>query len=152
MSDLPAGFAALSAAQLRKMEEDLPAGSRAFGFTHEASGGVVFGMLMPYETKADQAVFDTALPYMVQVVAASLGAQGEPQSLEGMEDIGESRVASTSVSTMGAISLRWDVVGFRRGTVGALIFVMYEDGEQPAAAVGDLARELDARIRKGQGR
>jgi hypothetical protein len=148
--DLPTGFAAMPAAQLGEMEKNLPAGSRAFGFTHEEGGQAVLGMLIPYETKAEQRVFDASLPYMVDVMAASLGAEGDPQMMGGLDDVGESRVASTSLSTMGAVGVRWDMVGFRRGGVGALVFVMYMDGEEPAVSVGDLARKLDARIKKDQ--
>jgi hypothetical protein len=149
-SDLPSGFADMPVVQLREMEKDLGESSRVFGFTNEAGDQVVIGMLIPCELKLDQQVFDTSLPYLVEIMAASLGAEDESQNMNGFEDVGESRVASTSVSSMGALSLRFDVVGFRRGSVGALVFVMYMDGEQPAATVGDLARELDARIQKGE--
>jgi hypothetical protein len=39
-----------------------------------------------------------------------------------------------------------DVVVFRKGIVGAFVLVMHLDGETPAIAASDVARNLNAKI------
>ena len=85
---------------------------------------------------------------MVQVIQSTIGASADPVELAGLENIGEARVATTSVSEMGVIAFRWDILGFRRGDVGVLLIVAYFDGEKPAVTLGDLAQLLDRRIRQ----
>jgi hypothetical protein len=146
LADLPAGFVEMPAEQVRKLERDLPEGSRAFGYTSVEGVEIVMGILMPYPGQADQQVFDAMLPYTVAAMTAVLGATGDPQELGGLDDIGEARSAITSVGQMGAISFRWDTLGFRRGDVGAVLILGYPDGEKPAVTVGEIARLLDGRI------
>jgi hypothetical protein len=151
LADLPTGFVEMPAEQLGDMGQGMPEGTRAFGYTSAKGDQIVMGMLIPYPGQTDQRLFDTTLPFMVAATLAGVGASGDAQELEGLDDVGEARAAATSVSEMGAISFRWDIVGFRRGDVGVILIVAYSDGEKPSATAGDLARLLDGRIQKGQG-
>jgi hypothetical protein len=148
LADLPAGFVNLPPEQMKDLQQGLPEGSRAFGYSNGKGDQIVMGMLMPYPEPADQRVFDAVLPLMVQVIQSTIGAGADPVELAGLENIGEARVATTSVSEMGVISFRWDILGFRRGDVGVLLVVAYFDGEKPAVTLGDLARLLDGRIQQ----
>ena len=148
LADLPAGFVELPPEQVQDLQRDLPEGSRAFGYSNGKGDQIVMGMLMPYPEQADQRLFDTMLPLMVETMQTALGAGADPKELEGLENIGEARVATTSVSEMGVISFRWDILGFRRGDVGVLLIAAHFDDEKPAVTVGDLARLLDGRIQQ----
>jgi hypothetical protein len=138
----------MPAEQVRNLERDLPEGSHAFGYSSGKGDQIVMGMLIPYPGQTDRRLFDATLPYMVEAMRATIGAGADPQELEGLDDIGEVRVGTTSVSEMGAILFRWDILGFRRGDVGVLLVVAYFDGEKPAVTVGDLALVLDERIQQ----
>jgi hypothetical protein len=148
LADLPAGFVNLPPDQVLGMQKDLPVGSRAFGYSNSTGDQIVMGMLLPYPELADRRMFDAVLPLMIQTIQTAIGAGADPVELAGLENIGEVRVASTSVSEMGVISFRWDILGFRRGDVGVLLIVAYFDGEKPAVTLGDLARLLDGRIQQ----
>jgi hypothetical protein len=148
LADLPAGFVALPPDQVKGLHQGLPDGSRAFGYSNGKGDQIVMGILMPYPEPTDQRIFDALLPIMVQTIQTVIGAGSDPVELKGLENIGEVRIATTSVSEMGVISLRWDILGFRRGDVGVLLIVAYFDGDQPAVALGDLAHLLDKRIQQ----
>lgn len=148
LGDLPAGFKAMPPEQIRNTEQNLPKGASAFGFSNDRLGLVIIGFLVPMSTRADQAAYDNALPQFTEVFAAAVGAGANPKELRGLDDIGEVRAGVTSVNKVGSLSLRWDILGFRRGEVGVLLIVSYPDGDKPAVPIGDLARLLDERISK----
>jgi hypothetical protein len=96
LDDLPAGFELLPAAQLRKMEEDYPRGSSAFGFQDDQGSQVVEGVLVPYTSRAEQAAFDAMLPQFVQLMAAAAGVEKNSRPLPGLDDIGNARAGITA--------------------------------------------------------
>lgn len=147
LDDLPDGFEAMPADQMRAMEEAYPAGTSAFGFQDDKNTQIVMGVLMPYYSRAEQAVFDSMMPEFVQAMAAAVGADTNSEPLPDFEEIGEARAGTTAVSKMGSLSMRWDILVFRRSEVGVLILIAYPDGDQPAMPIVELAHLSDERIR-----
>lgn len=145
LDDLPAGFALMPADQLSAMAQSFP-DATAFGFNDNQAAQIVMGIFIPVQGGAQQTTTDKALPDLIQGFAAGVGATKSPQKLADLDEIGESRAGITSVGPIGALSERYDVLGFRRGDVVVLLIVAYPDGDQPAKSLADLARLLDERI------
>ena len=148
LNDLPAAYEPLPADEIQTMLQSAPRGATAFGFVDNNTSGVVVGMLFPYSTRAEQAAFDASLQQLVETFAAAVGAGSNFKRLRTVGDVGEARAGITSVSKVASLSMRWDVVGFRRGKVGVLLVVGYPDGDKSAVVVSDLAGVLDERISK----
>ncbi len=144
--DVPAGFAPLSAEQLEPMARNLPQNAGIFGFSDEENGHTIIGYLYPVSGAAEQTAFDDTLSQTLSIFATAVGADTNLKNLRGLDDVGEARAGITAVGKMGAVSLRWDIMSFRRGEVGVILFVAYPDGDKPAASIGDLARIQDKRI------
>lgn len=147
LEDLPAGFVAMPAEEVREMEEAYPEGASAFGFQDNRTSQVIMGVLIPYPSRAEQSIFDSMMPQFVQAMAAAVGAESNSEPLPGLEDTGETHSGITAVGKMGSFSMRWDIVVFRRSEVGVLVIIAYPDGDQPATPVVHLAQLLDERIR-----
>ena len=146
LGDLPGGFEPMPAAQLSEMQQAFPEGANLFAFDDNGRSQSIIGILIPYSSRAEQTAFDAALPQFVGVFATAVGAGTNPKNLHGGGDVGEARAGITSVSQVGSLSLRWDIVGFRRGRAAVLLIVAYPDGDKPAVPIGDLGRLLDKRI------
>ncbi len=146
-ADLPAGFVAERLDELEYLVEDLAEGSTAFAMADAGRSQFVWGLLMPYPTRAKQLSFDATLPQYVQIIALQSGGK-DVQKLEGLEDIGEARAAVTSVGDYDGIPYRTDIIGFRRGEVAVLLVIEYPEGDAPVAPAGDLARVLEARVKE----
>jgi len=148
LDDLPAGFKPMPADQLSEMEKASPKGASVFSFQDNARSQFVIGILTPFSDRNEQAVFDSMLPRNVEMMAVAMGADKNPRQLRGLEKIGEARAGITALSKLLSLSMRWDILAFRRSEAGVFIFVGYPDGDKPAVPVGDLARSLDKRISK----
>ncbi len=131
---------------MRTLEQNFPEGAAAFGFTRSLNFQTVIGLLVPIATQTEQAQFDLSLPQLAKTFAALFQADANQQTLRGLDDIGKARAGITAVGKVGGVSLRWDIVAFRRGKAAAILIVAYPDGDKPAVPVGDLARVLDKRV------
>lgn len=136
----------MSAEELSALQQNLPQKSLAFGFSDQVKHQVVMGYLISYATRSEQAAFDEMMPEMLDLFATAYGATTEPEMISGLDDLGETRVASTFVSSGGEINLRWENVLFRRNEIGVFLFLLYPDGEEPAVPAGVLTHLLDQRI------
>ncbi len=143
--DLPPGFVAISPKQADSLTKSMPDGSYAFGLSDEVRSQAIVGLLMPLTKRNEQLAFDAGLPALLQLFAAGFGGTDQ-QKLDGLEDIGEARAAITSVSKGYGAAYRCDIVGFRRGAVGAFLVVCYPDGDTPAVSLSELARLLEGRF------
>ncbi len=148
-NDLPAGFVRVPPDLMKEWVQNWPENSSAFMLLDAKHSQIVVGALIPFQTRAEQLSFDAALPYFVQIAAAGTGAT-DFKKFDGLDDIGEARSALTTGTRMSNVQYRLDAVGFRRGQVGALVVIMYPDGDKPAAPVGDLARLMEKRISQFQ--
>jgi branched-chain amino acid transport system substrate-binding protein len=130
------------------MEQSLPVGSSAFGFVDADSSQTAIGALYPVSGRAAEAVLDKSLEQSVRVYATAVGAGANLRSLGGLDNLSDARAGVTSTGESGALTVRWDIVVFRRGEVVAILFVGYPDGDKPAVSTADLAFVLDKRIGK----
>jgi hypothetical protein len=146
LDDLSPGFEVLPAEQILPMEQAYGEGASGFGFQDPRSSQVVMGVLMPVIARVDQKQFDSLMPQMLQSAAVGVGADSNAEPLSVLDEVGEAREGTSAVAKIGSLSLRYDIVVFRRGEVGALIFLVYPDGDEPAMTVADLSRVLDERI------
>jgi hypothetical protein len=150
VSDLPDGFMPLSSRELDVYESGYGEGARAFSFTLDAAQfETITGVAMPIDLRSNQEFFDQNLPNFVDFTVKGLEFNGtalqDPEELTGLEEIGETRYGMTTVIDYGGVSYRWDVVAFRRGSVGMLVLIAYLDGDEPVMPVADLAILLDER-------
>ena len=72
------------------------------------------GVIVPYETRSDQASFDTLLPQIDTALATMLSGGSTAKKLSGLNDIGDIRTGATAVNKTLNLALRFDVVVFRR--------------------------------------
>ena len=141
----------MTAQELGPLQQNLPYNAVVFGFNDGISSQAIMGYLVPYATRSEQVAFDGMLPKMVDYLASAFGASAPPERLSGLNDVGESRLASTFVNDRANFPLRYDILLFRRGETGAFLFIVYPDGDEPAMPAGDLARILDERLGKSFG-
>jgi Tol biopolymer transport system component/regulation of enolase protein 1 (concanavalin A-like superfamily) len=146
LDDLPAGFREMTVQELSPLTKNLPQNSLAFGFSNDGSVQIVMGYLISYPSPAEQIAFDRLIPDMLELFASAYGATTAPEAIEGLDGVGKTRRGSTFLAEGGEIDLRWENILFRRGEIGAFLFVVSPKGEEPARSAGDLARLLDERL------
>lgn len=146
LEDFPEGFLAMSEQELMFLKQNLPPNSIAFGFSDDANYQAVMGYLVSYPTRAEQIAFDGILPDILDLFATTYGATTTPEAITGLDDLGESRAASTFVAGTGDTVSRWENILFRRDEVGVFLFVVYLDGNEPIVPTDNLAHLLDERL------
>jgi len=146
LGDMPTGFREMTEKEIGPLKQNLPDNSISFGFTNTSGTQIVMGYLISYPSQAEQLAFDGMLPDMLKLFASAYGATTTPESIPGLDGLGVSRAASMFVAERGGVALRWENILFRRGEIGAFLFVVCPDGEKPAVPGADLAYLLDGRI------
>lgn len=146
LDDLPAGFREMTVQELSPLTKNLPPNSLAFGFSNDGSVQIVMGYLISYPSPAEQIAFDRLIPDMLELFASAYGATTPPEAIQGLEDLGKTRDGSLFLAEGGEIDLQWANILFRRGEVGAFLFVVHPVGDEPAVPAGDLAHLLDERL------
>jgi tetratricopeptide (TPR) repeat protein len=113
----------------------------------------VWGITVLLPTRVDQNDFDVemgqkdaSLALLVEAMEAEAGDILEQAVLSDLEVIGDASLGLTIVADSEDMTMRLDVVVFRRDAVGAFVYVSYADGEAPVVPVDDAARKLDDRI------
>jgi len=130
LEDLPAGFTEMSLAELVEL---------IMGFT----------ILLP--TQLEQVGFDIDLHQPDILMESFVGGMGatnilEQKELTHLDDIGNASAGLTVVADMDGIQMQIDMAVFRRDTVGAVVFVMYIDGDVPVLTIEEVTTKLDNRI------
>jgi copper transport protein len=150
LADLPNGFEPLPPANL-----GLVAGgpiaigttiASSFAFGHSAHFELLAGYTTPLAGPAEQDAFDSSLnsDELLAFLSDGLGVEEvlESAPLPAPEGLGDAMTGVTAVfSTQGRQS-GVDGLAFRRGEVGALLFVVYGNGELPSIALDELATTL----------
>jgi hypothetical protein len=146
LDDLPAGFVEVPQEFLSEAQQSMPEDGYFFEFADQSGLQMIMGMLFSVPDRAEQATYDAMLPQLVEAFSAALGAEPDIQTLAGLDEIGESRAGISSVGPLMAIPMRWDVIGFRRGEVVAILIVGHPDGDGPLMPIVDFAHLVDERI------
>src|SRR5579859_7341925 len=172
VSDLPRGFAALTAAdrtQMHLTDGELQMGlANSFkladlhNFSGFAYGGlstsqVIVAYLVYPLTPAEQSSMDVVLSdpsIFAKFMAAGLtqrsqgsGVTSRVSPLAGMNKFGDMSAGITiSLAGSDGTKVRMDLVAVRLAEVLEFCNTYYRDGVHPAAAIGDIARLLDTRV------
>ena len=155
LQDLPSGFEEMPLAELGMTEADLSqedfAVESLFAFLEAEHFEMVMGFTALLPTGVEQAGFNVVLRHPDVLLELMIGGMGavdvlEQKELPDLDDIGDVSVGLTVAVDIEGIPMRIDVVVFRRDVVGAVVLVMYIDGDVPVVPVGDVARKLDNRI------
>ena len=155
LEDLPSGFEAMSPAEFGFTKEDLSQDDftveSLFVFLEAEHFELVMGFTALVSTRLEQAGFDVALrqpDFLLDSLIGGMGATDilEQKDLPDLDDIGDASAGVTVAVDMEGISMRMDIVAFRRDVVGAFVFVMYIDGDVPIVPIGDVSRIFDERI------
>lgn len=158
-ADLPESFEELPPQQVAQLKDALVRnqlqGESLFAFqdTNVESFAFIMGFTVHLETETEQTTFDSQLTrpdFMEQFVAGfesgSSSQVVQSQELKNLNAVGEIAAGLSALTSVQEIPMRMDVVGFRRGQVGAFIYVMYLDGSTPALGVDEVARKFDGRL------
>ncbi len=152
--DLPPGFEAISAAESGLVMGDRFDGDSAvensFAFFGGKQAELIWGFTTLLSDGPEQADFDANLQdpaYLAAFLSQELDGPVilEQEGLAVPANIGDiSAGLSLTIETEGRPQL--DGIAFRRGGMGAFIFVMYTGADEPAVVIDDIARRLDERI------
>lgn len=151
LDDLPPDFEEMPPSEFGMSEEDL--GGQAdlpesfFAFHEPVRFETIVGFTVLLPTRVEQTQFDNLQEIYIDMMLTLMGVEeSEWEELPGLDDIGDKSVGVTATAKLEGIPVRWDIVVFRRDTVGASVFIMYIDGDIPSVSLGDLARLIDDRI------
>ena len=124
----------------------------SFVFMDDCQCEFIVGITFHLPWRSQQKEFDQFSAGFARIMIDSaelLGGESEvrrSEDLVGLEDIGDAVTGVTTTVGSNGGQTRMDIVVFRRGIVGAWIFVYYPEGEIPVVSIDELARKLDARI------
>ncbi len=150
----PSGFepAPESVAPSGTTVEDIGVIDKGFAFVGADNIEFVTGYTFLFSDEVEMAGFnlelrrpDVLLDLIITAIKAS-GIEGQ-EEIPGLDNIGDSSVGVTLVTNWNDAPLRVDGVIFRRNDIGAVAAVVYVDGKQPSVAVGDVAHQIDERLR-----
>ncbi|WP_449416830.1 hypothetical protein [Phormidium nigroviride] len=159
LQDLPPGFKDMSdqAESLKKQlnsEKNFKAESVfAFQKSDDQQFQLIVGFTMPMLSRIEQASFDSSIRQQdfAQEFLKGLneGSQGEFSNITSSpmgENIGDASAKWVTKGQLNGIPMRLEMAVFRRGNLGAMLMILYLDGESPSIAIADAARRLDSRI------
>jgi hypothetical protein len=170
LEDLPSGFQELPpsmkaeiAAKLEPfkqllIKENIPF-NNFFAFVEPQKMEVVIGFTGMLSNQAQQGQFDAALQkarqpefeQQIRKLAQKLPSSQEVKVLKykSLPDLNNLAHLSTGFSldaTVQEMPVNFDVVSFRRSSVGAMTAVVYMTGSKPSVSVKDVATKLDGRV------
>ena len=154
LADFPPGFEAIPTARLglspgRTLHDSLTI-ERGFAFGATDPFEVVWGLTTLLPAAREQADFEADLHPDELLAFLNEGLGGaeilEQKALPELAGLGEVSVGLSVAFAGDGGRTRVDAAAFRRGSVGAFMFVMYPDGEAPAVPIGDVARKLAERL------
>jgi hypothetical protein len=153
LEDLPPGFEVIPSDELNLEEilgEEGFASGSSFAFIEKEHAELIMGFSGPLLSKYEQSDFDQLLDYpdyLLDSIVRGMGTADilERKALPGLDNIGETSAGLTLAALQESVPMRVDVVLFRRDTIGAVAYVMYNDGTTPLVPISDIARTLDTR-------
>ena len=154
--DLPPGFEEIPPEEFGLTKEDMSNDEfiveNIFLFMQVDPIEFVMGFTILIPSKLDQLSFDVALtqPELVMdsfLMAFGPGGDNDVSELPDLAIYGDTSTGFTSVADMGlGMAMRMDVVVIRRDFVGAILILMYIDGETPTVTIDEIASKMDERI------
>lgn len=127
--------------------------SKVLLYLSEENLELLMGMLFPLGNTAQQVLFDSAISdpdLLVDSLVTGMAGEGaevtEIGPIPGLEGIGDSAAGYGFTYSAEGMTMRIDVVVFRRGAAGAMAAVMYMEGRTPQMPVARLSRVIDEQI------
>lgn len=155
LDDLPPGFEELPPAEFGLEPGEDFGNSKvenSFTFLQSELGELIVGASILVPTMEEQDEFDSMMPFMVDTFI-NTGHYGNgdeadqgPVILNHLNSPGDVAVGSTTTMSDQGITTRLDIIMFRRGEMGVMIYSFYEDGTVPVVPIVDAANTLDTRI------
>jgi hypothetical protein len=116
----------------------------------------LFGAVNQFSSQFERNTFDTQVsnPQLLAMQTLSgleITGLDDPrvrdyEEFEDLEELGDRASGFTAAVDQEGIILRIDMIAFRRGDIGVIAFVMYEDGTEPLTDIRELTRAMDKRI------
>ncbi|MGI8504713.1 MAG: hypothetical protein ACR2LR_26815 [Hassallia sp.] len=170
LEDLPAGFQELPPSMKAEIaskiepfkqlliKDNFPL-DNFFAFVEPQKMEVIFGFTGMLSNQAQQGQFDAALQkarqpefeQQIKKLAQKLPSSQQVKVLKykSLPDLSNLAQLSTGFSldaTIQEMPVKFDVVSFRRSSVGAMTAVLYLTGNKPSVSVKDVATKLDGRV------
>ncbi|CBN55895.1 hypothetical protein OSCI_2530018 [Kamptonema sp. PCC 6506] len=159
LQDLPSGFKDMSG-EAESLKKQLNNGNEvkaenvfAFQKSDDQQFQLIVGFTMPMLSRIEQASFDSSIRQQdfAQEFLKGLneGSQGDFSNITSSpmgENIGDASAKWVTKGQLNGIPMRLEMAVFRRGNLGAMLMILYLDGESPSIAIADAARRLDSRI------
>lgn len=125
--------------------------TESFCFLESEHFEAIFGFTISLPTRLMQADFDARLrqPETRETIFEGMGDDVEifeQGDLPIPQDIGDTSAGFTLLIDDRGVPTRIDTIVFRRGEVGACIWIVYINRDVPVMTVDEIARKLDARI------
>lgn len=128
----------------------------SFAFISYQNFEFIFGAINQFSTQFERNTFDTQISNPQLIALQTLTGLGvtnlddfrvkDYEEFEDLDELGDKATGYTAAVDQEGTILRFDMIAFRRGDIGVLVFVMYEDGTEPLTDVRELARGMDKRI------
>jgi hypothetical protein len=153
--DFPSGFEEFSAADFGFPDDlNLGAGFRAesfFALFETEHFEIVFGFTTLLPNRSEQDRFDFELRQSDRMMETMVGAMGpdavfDQAVLPDLNNIGNASMGATVGAVIEGFSWRIDVVAFRREIVGAVVAVVYLDGDVPVVPTNTVISKFDDRL------
>jgi len=156
LEDLPPGFEEIPPEEFGLSKEDMSDDEffveNIFLFMQVEPIELIMGFSILIPSTLDQLSFDVALtqPELFMdsfLMAFELGDGNDVRELPDLAIYGDTSTGFTSAADMGlGMVMRMDVAVIRRDFVGAILIIMYIDGETPVVTIDEIASKMDERI------
>ena len=156
LDDLPPGFEEIPPEEFGLSKEDMSDDEfvveNIFLFMQVEPLELIMGFNILFPNKLDQLSFDVALtqPELFMesfLMAFELGDGNDIKELPDLAIYGDASAGFTLAADMGmGMVMRMDVAVIRRDIVGAILMIMYIDGEATTVTIDELASKMDERL------
>lgn len=155
LADLPPGFIEIPL-ETEGLSQEVPflgtlSPEETFVFSNDTAT-VVLGGTLPLASPLERAAFDTVVTNP-NLVLSGLGGGTVPdfeisrqETLSGLDGVGAAAAGFSMDVESGGLSTAVDMVLFRRGSVGAVVAVLYPVGGSAVLDVVGLASLVDGRV------
>lgn len=156
LNDLPPGFEEIPPEEFGLSKEDMSDDEfiveNIFLFMQVEPLELIMGFNILFPSKLDQLSFDVALtqPELFMdsfLMAFELGDGNDIKELPDLAIYGDASAGFTLAADMGmGMVMRMDVGVIRRDFAGAILMVMYVDGEATTVTIDEIASKMDQRL------
>lgn len=157
LEELPAGFEELPPDDFRGSPitagENTWQPEETFVFVNAKKFQMIIGMNFFAADQMDRVGFDIAVnqPNMIlKQIVNEIGTENvrEEKILDGLQDVGDERVAMTMIADMESVTTHVEILLFRRDIIGGMIVSITMEGQDPNISLHDLGKLFDQHIQE----